>query len=105
MLADTLLRHAILADASARVSTTGVHLHLAELHRLQGAALVRSGASPAEAQASVQRAIEVAQDQGAKSHELRAAMGMARLKRDHSRRSEARDAIRCAMFGLGLSLW
>jgi predicted ATPase len=100
MLADALLRHGraqealtILADALTKASTTGVCLHLAELYRLHGAALVRSGASPEEAQASFQRAIDVAHEQRAKSLELRTAMSLARLWRDQSKVQEARELL------------
>ena len=96
MLADALLRHgrieealAVVADALTKVSATGVRLHLAEMHRLHGVALVRSGAPPHEAQAAFRRAADVAQGQGAKSLELRAAMSMARLWRDQGKRDEA----------------
>jgi hypothetical protein len=101
MLADALLRHgrieealAVVADdALTKVSATGVRLHLAEMHRLHGVALVRSGAPPHEAQAAFRRAADVAQGQGAKSLELRAAMSMARLYRDQGKRDEARDLL------------
>jgi predicted ATPase len=97
MLADALLRHrrikealAVLDEAITQTSTTGVRLHLAELHRLKGKALVKLGGSLEEVQASLQSAIEVSHEQYAKSPELRAATTMARLWRDQGKREEAR---------------
>ena len=100
MLADALLRHdriedalAVVDDALTKVSGTGVRLHLGELHRLHGVALVQSGAPPHEAQATFQRALDVAQGQGAKSLELRAAMSLARLWRDQGKPQQARELL------------
>jgi predicted ATPase len=100
MLADALLRHgraqealAILADAVTKASISGVRPHLAELHRLNGEALAQSGALHEEAVASFQRAVEVAQEQGAKSLELRAATSMARLWRDQGKVQQARELL------------
>jgi predicted ATPase len=47
----------------------------------------------AKAQAYFERALSVAHVQQAKSWELRAAMSMARLWRDHGKRGEARDLL------------
>ena len=47
----------------------------------------------AQAQAYFERALTVARQQQAKSWELRAAMSMARLWRDHGKRDEARDLL------------
>jgi class 3 adenylate cyclase/predicted ATPase len=100
MLADALLRHrrieealAVLVDAITKTSTTGVRLHLAELHRLKGAALVKLGGSPEELQASLQRAIDVAHEQCAKSLKLRAATSMARIWRDQGKPLQARELL------------
>ena len=72
MLADALLRHgrieealAAIDDALAKVPGTGVRLHLAEMHRLRGVTLVRSGAPPCEAEAAFRHAVDVAQCQAA----------------------------------------
>ena len=100
MHADALLRHrriqealSILADALTAASTTGVRPHLAELHRLHGAALLQSGASAKEAETSFQHAVDVAQEQRGRSLELRAAMSMARLWRDQGKVREARELL------------
>jgi predicted ATPase len=47
----------------------------------------------AKAEAYFERALAVSRQQQAKSWELRAAMSMARLWRDHSKRDEARDLL------------
>jgi class 3 adenylate cyclase/predicted ATPase len=100
MLADALLRHGrieeartVIADALTKVADTGVRLHLAEMHRLHGESLVRLCAPPNEAQAAFRRAVDVAQGQGAKLLELRAAVSMARLQRDQGARNEARELL------------
>ena len=51
----------------------------AELHRLRGELLLLNGATEVEAEACFQQAIEIAQQQSAKSWELRAATSLARL--------------------------
>ena len=66
----------------------------AEIHRLQGDLLLKQNLSnQAEAQASLDRAIEIARKQGAKSLELRATMSLARLTRDTGRRDEAHEMV------------
>jgi predicted ATPase len=47
----------------------------------------------AAAENSYRRALEVAQRQSAKFWELRAALGLARLRRDQGKRTEARDLL------------
>jgi predicted ATPase len=47
----------------------------------------------AKAEAYFERALAVARKQQAKSWELRAAMGLARLKRDQGKRDEAHDLL------------
>jgi predicted ATPase len=100
MLADALLRYcrtkealAVLDEAIATTSTTGVRLHLAELHRLKGAALMKLGGSLEEVQASLQRAVDVAHEQSAKSPKLRAATSMARIWGEQGRREDARELL------------
>jgi len=66
----------------------------AELNRLKGDALVKSGvASPAEAESCFHRAIEIARQQQAKSFELRAVMSLARLWQQQGKREEARTML------------
>ena len=84
----------LLAEALARVERTGERWFEAELHRLQGEALL--AVSPDDcgaAEACFHRALAVAERQGAKWWELRAATSLARLRRDQGRRAEARDLL------------
>jgi predicted ATPase len=66
----------------------------AEILRLRGELLLKRNPSGlVEAQPSLERAIEIARKQGAKSSELRAAISLARLLRETDRREEARQII------------
>ncbi len=74
------------------MKTTGECWTLPELHRIEG--LVNLAQSqPHRAEASFQRAIEVAQQQDAKSGELRAAASLAQLWLDQGERAKARDLL------------
>jgi hypothetical protein len=73
-----------------RLST--VHWCEAEIHRLAGELCYVRGASR-QAEAGFERALAVANEQQARSFELRAAMGLARLWRDQGKRGEARDLL------------
>jgi predicted ATPase len=79
-------------DRAAEAAPTGARHYQAELHRLRGAVLVRTG-EQAEAASWFQRAIDTAVGQQAKSLELRAATSLARLWRDQRRRAQARDLL------------
>jgi len=62
-----------------------------ELHRLDGELrLFWDLTAPPVAEICFRRAIEIARRQQARSWELRAAMRLARLWRDHRKRTEAR---------------
>jgi ATP/maltotriose-dependent transcriptional regulator MalT len=63
-------------------------VHEPELHRLRGEILIAQGAGAA-GEASLYRAIEIAQAQQAKMLELRASLALARLRRDQGRLAEA----------------
>jgi len=63
-----------------------------EIHRI-GAELARKSGRPESAEQGFQAAIELAQQRGEKSLELRAATGLARLLADAGRREEARRAL------------
>src|SRR5215469_7797707 len=65
----------------------------AELHRLRGELLLLAGAPETEAEASMRRAIAIAQVQEARAWELRAATSLARLLNKQGRISEAHDAL------------
>lgn len=84
-----------LATALERIRTTGELHWEGELHRLQGElGLSRSGseAGPA-AEASFQRALDIARRQGSRALELRAATSLARLRRRLDRRPEAKETL------------
>ena len=81
---------ALLTEALAIVERTQEHWFEAELHRLRAEALLAgSPRDVAEAEASLHRALAVARGQGAKFWELRAAITLARLRRDQGKPSEA----------------
>jgi len=66
----------------------------AEVCRLRGVLLLRQPGTPqAEAETWLQRALDVARRQEAKSLELRAAMSLARLWHQQGRHTEARDLL------------
>jgi predicted ATPase len=66
----------------------------AEAHRIAGeVTLAAPERDAAKAHVLFERALAVARKQNAKSWELRAAMSMARLWRDHGKRDEARDLL------------
>jgi hypothetical protein len=71
-----------------------VHWWEAELHRVKGELLLMDTPDdPGNAEGWFKQAIEIAQSQGAKSLELRAAVSLARLWQDRGKRSEARDIL------------
>jgi predicted ATPase len=66
----------------------------AEICRLRGVLLLRQPRTPqAEAEAWVQRALDVARRQEAKALELRAAMSLTRLWQHQGKRTEAYDLL------------
>jgi predicted ATPase len=98
-LAEGLARHgdrtaalAALREGLEIADATGEHKWDAELHRLTGTVLLAENKRD-EGQASLQRAIRIAQVQQAKSLELRAARDLARLWGEQGRRAEARDLL------------
>ena len=76
------------------VETTKEKWSEPEVNRVAGEiALMSRQPDAAKAEASFERALEVARQQQAKSWELRAAMSMAWLWRDQGKRDEARDLL------------
>ena len=66
----------------------------ADIHRMAGEIALLSGErDAAKAEGYFERALTIARKQQAKSWELRAAMSMARLKRDQGKRDEATDLL------------
>ena len=61
----------------------------AELYRLRGEALLAGAGTVSEAEAAIEKGIDVARRQNAKSWELRAATSLARLRRQQGRPQEA----------------
>jgi predicted ATPase len=79
-------------EALAFVEDTDEGLWEAELHRLKGELLLTQG-DDAEAEASFQKAIEVARRQQAKSWELRATVSLCRLWQQQGKREEAQQRL------------
>jgi predicted ATPase len=83
-----------LAEAHTLVEQHEERWWEAEVCRLRGIVLLRqTGTSPAEAEAWVQRALDVARRQEAKSLELRAAMSLSRLWQHQGKRTEAYELL------------
>jgi predicted ATPase len=82
-----------LSDEALRVvERTGERWFAAELNRHKAQLLLRQGHSEA-AEELYRKALSIAQEQEAKLWELRAAVSLARLRRDQGRRAEARDLL------------
>ncbi|MFN0123092.1 MAG: protein kinase domain-containing protein [Blastocatellia bacterium] len=84
---------AALAEAQTAVEQHAERWWEAELHRQRGELLRQSGAAFAEAEASLQKALAIARRQEAKSLELRAAMSLMRLSRQHGHAAAARPTL------------
>jgi predicted ATPase len=82
----------LLDDALQIVERTGERWFAAELHRHKGRLLARQG-HPETAEEPYRKALRIAREQDAKMWELRAAVSLARLRRDQGHRSEARDLL------------
>ncbi len=84
----------LLAESLDLIQKTGERTWEAEIHRLKGdLLLVHSEQNQAEAEASFDRALEVARRQSAKSPELRAATSLARLWHKQGKPGEARALL------------
>src|SRR5215468_4198321 len=93
-LGDTAEGLQALAEAHTLVEQHEERYWEAEVCRLRGVLLRRQPETPpAEAEAWVQRALDVARSQQAKALELRAAMSLARLWLQQSKRAEARELL------------
>jgi predicted ATPase len=83
-----------LAEAHTLVEQHEERWWEAEVCRLRGILLLRqTGTSQVEAEACLQRALDVARCQEAKSWELRAAMSLARLWQQQGKRTEAWELL------------
>jgi tetratricopeptide (TPR) repeat protein len=82
----------LLDDALQRIERSGERWLAAELNRHKGQLLLRQGHSEA-AEELYRKALSIAKEQEAKLWELRAAVSLARLRRDQGRLAEARDLL------------
>jgi predicted ATPase len=81
-------------EAMTAIETTGESWYEAEVHRFAGEIVLRSPEpDAARAEAYFERALAVAREQQAKSWELRAATGLARVWRDQDKRQQAHDLL------------
>ena len=84
----------VLAKALATAEASGARGADAELYRLRGDLLRRSPLPEwTEAEGDFRRALTVAQEQGTRGFELRAALSLARLLNEMGRCGEARDCL------------
>ena len=84
----------VLAEALTLVDSNVERLYEAELHRLKGTLLLQQNSdNQAEAETCFQHAIRIAQNQSAKSWELRATTSLARLWQSQGKRQEAHDLL------------
>ncbi len=83
----------VIAKAKALVVRNDEYLWEAELDRVEGELHRVRGAPVADVEACFARSIAKARQQNAKSLELRAAISLARLWCDQSKRTEARDLL------------
>jgi predicted ATPase len=82
-----------LSDESLRmVEKTGERWFAAELNRHKGQLLLRQGHSEASEEL-YRKALSIAEEQGAKLWELRAAVSLAQLRREQGRRAEAHELL------------
>jgi predicted ATPase len=105
MLAESYLWHGraeegliAAAEADAVMTQTDQYIWAAEIKRVEGELRRLSGASPDEAETYFQRALTIAREQKAKSFELRAAISLVRLWRDHGRHGDA-HALLAPVYG------
>jgi predicted ATPase len=92
----TLTRFALqaLAEAHTLVEQHEERWWEAEIHRLRGVLLLRQTGTPqAEAETWLQRALDIARRQEAKSLELRAAMSLSRLWQQQGKQAEAQQLL------------
>jgi predicted ATPase len=84
----------VLTEVLALVDKTGVRWYEPELYRLKGELLLQqSSGNSTEAETCFHHAISIAQNQSAKSWELRATTSLARLWQRQGKRQEAHDLL------------
>jgi predicted ATPase len=85
---------AVLTEALGLVDTTGERWYESELYRRKGALLLQQSLdNSTKAEACFHQAIAIAQNQQAKSFELRTATSLARLWQQQGKRQEAHDLL------------
>ena len=87
----------MLADAQDVVDSTAERFYEAEIHRLQGELLLAQGGTGhtfAEAERCLQKALDTARGQQARSLELRAATSLNCLWRQQGRQDDAAQLLR-----------
>jgi class 3 adenylate cyclase/predicted ATPase len=82
----------LMDEALQIVENTGERWFEAELYRHKGKLLLRQGHTEV-AEEFYRKALSISQEQEAKMWELRAAVSLARLRRDQGRRDEVRDLL------------
>ena len=82
-----------LRAAFAHLDRFGERYFEAELHRIGAALRRREGAPPVEVETALRRAMKIAEGQGARLWQLRAATDLARLWAEQGRRAQARDLL------------
>jgi predicted ATPase len=82
----------LLDEALQTVERTGERWSAADLNRQKGQLLLRQGHTAA-AEELHRKALSIAREQEAKLWELRAAVSLARLRRNQARRAETRDLL------------
>jgi class 3 adenylate cyclase/predicted ATPase len=94
LLGDTKESLQSLAEAQTLIEQTDERWWESEIYRLRGSLLWRHSIEPlAEVETCLQRALDVARRQNAKSLELRAATSLARLWCQQDKNAEARDLL------------
>ena len=97
----------VFARCLATANRTSERLFEAELHRLRGCAVLKMGGPDAniKAQRQFEEALQIAQQQEARSLELRAATSLARLWREQESADKARELLTpiCGWFTEGFA--
>ncbi|MFQ5853233.1 MAG: hypothetical protein ACE5JU_21960, partial [Candidatus Binatia bacterium] len=88
----------VVAEALTSARKTGIRYYEAELHRIKGELLLKSGVQSLESKVQeveecFRQALEVARSQSAKSLELRAAMSLSRLWQRNGKLEDARQLL------------
>ena len=84
----------VLTEALTRAETIGERWYESELYRLKGELLLQQASdNSTEAESCFHQALAIAQNQQAKSWELRAATSLARLWQQQGKRQEASDLV------------